>query len=166
MIHYLGGTLKRLIRYQGLTLDDQLENNTIVKLLDFKGKENIFRFSRWNYEIGYKLNRIRWPLTQKARQQWSSIFKKLNIQKVQVTDIIFSQHPFQWSSIGEWLCYGTLVTLYFSTWATQARFNCCLTQFLAEYPHGTCKDRQSCELLLYGLIFCGRLPVLPGAGYK
>lgn len=55
------------------------------------------------------------------------------------------------------------MTLFFSTWATQARFNCCLTQFLAEYPLGTWKDRQSCEVLLYGyfsLISCGRLPIL------
>ena len=43
MIHYLGDEahLEDSYKYQRLTLDDQLQNNIIVNLLDFKGKENI-----------------------------------------------------------------------------------------------------------------------------
>ena len=61
--------MKGLIRYRGkLNQDDQLQDNIIVKLLDFKdkenkqtnkNKENILRLARQNCEISYKSNRIR-----------------------------------------------------------------------------------------------------------
>lgn len=52
MIHYLGDEahLEDSYKYQRLTLDDQLQNNIIVNLLDFKGKENIqvLQIKLWN----------------------------------------------------------------------------------------------------------------------
>lgn len=77
-------------------------------------------------------------------------FQETYVKKVQITDIISSQPPFQCSRYRRMalLCtLGDLVLLYMGH---RGKVQLCLTQFLAEYPLGTWKDRQSCEVLLDG----------------
>lgn len=155
-----GGTQKGLMGYQGLATDDQLQNNTTVKLLDLKDKEDLLMFSMQNYEISYKSNRIRWALAFPESQGiLEQHFQETSVKKCK------SQYPIWPTSFSMFQVqeHGSSVALwwpctYFSTRATRARFNCSLTQILAEYPLETWKDATSCKVPSDGsfpLISCG-----------